>query len=75
MKKLGIALQWALIKLRVLKSLGVKSKSGYYMTQGMYKKNPLSWIVLFIIAVPVIGYEIIMAIKNSCIELWQTFED
>lgn len=69
-EKLGIALQWVLIKLWVLKSDGAKCKDGTYMVWGLYKKNPLSWVVLLIIAVPVLGYGIVMAIKQSCDELW-----
>ncbi len=71
MKKLGIALQWVLIKLKVLKSDGTKNIRGIYVTSGLNKYNPLSYVILIILAVPVLSYGIVMAIRDSLVQLYK----
>jgi hypothetical protein len=71
-EKLGIALQWVLIKIKVLKSDGTRYSSGRYQASGMYKWNPLSWLCLVLLAVPVIIYSVVMSIKDSLVELYFT---
>lgn len=72
MKKLGVVLQWVLIKLKVLKSDGTKNIRGIYVTSGLNKYNPLSYVVLVILAVTVLTYGIAMAVKDSFVQLYET---
>lgn len=72
MQKLGVAFQWVLIKLKVLKSDGTKNSRGIYVTSGLNKYNPLSYVVLVILAIPVLTYGISMAIKDSFVQLYET---
>lgn len=47
--KLLFAVQWFFVKINVVKTQG-KTKSGRYITVGVNRKNPISYIVVFIMA-------------------------
>jgi len=47
--KLLFAIQWFFVKIKVVKIQG-RTKSGRYITVGVNRKNPISYIVIFIVA-------------------------
>lgn len=77
MKKLGIALQWALIKLRVLKSDGTKYSDGRYVSQGLRRENPLTWVFLLVFSVFAIIYGVVAGVYDTLGSVWSkgNFED
>jgi len=77
MKKLGIALQWALIKLRVLKSDGTRYSDGRYASQGLRRNNPLTWVILLVLSVFAIIYGVIAGVYDTLSSVWSAdmFED
>jgi hypothetical protein len=48
--KLLFAVQWFLVKINVVKTQG-KTKNGRYIIVGVNRKNPISYIVVFIMAI------------------------
>ena len=77
MKKLGIALRWALIKLRVLKSDGTRYSDGRFASQGLRRNNPLTWVFLLVFSVFAIIYGVIAGVYDTLSAVWSTdmFED